>query len=77
LNANDADSAGTLNLSRIDMPTLTLTNKQASAATIADVLNTSTTLDTAMTKFSKVEIFAVNFNVLRIQNGMGGILFSN
>ncbi|AGE55713.1 major capsid protein VP54 [Acanthocystis turfacea Chlorella virus MN0810.1] len=77
VNANDEDSSGTLNFSRVDMATLSLTNKQASAATIADVLNTSTTLNTAMTKFTKVEIFAVNFNVLRIQDGMGGVLFSN
>jgi len=56
---------------------LFLTNKKASAATIADVLNTSTTLDTALTKFTKVAVFAVNFNVLRIQDGLGGVLFSN
>ncbi|AGE57722.1 major capsid protein VP54 [Acanthocystis turfacea Chlorella virus NTS-1] len=77
VNANDPDSAGTMNFSRVDMATLSLTNKQASATTIADVLNTSTTLNTALTKFTKVAIFAVNFNVLRIQDGMGGILFSN
>jgi hypothetical protein len=77
VNANDQDSAGTLNFSRVDMATLFLTNKKASAATIADVLNTSTTLDTALTKFTKVAVFAVNFNVLRIQDGMGGVLFSN
>ncbi|ABT16640.1 hypothetical protein ATCV1_Z506L [Acanthocystis turfacea chlorella virus 1] len=77
VNANDADSAGTMNFSRVDMATLSLTNKQASATTIADVLDTSTTLSTALTKFTKVSIFAVNFNVLRIQDGMGGVLFSN
>ncbi|AGE49220.1 major capsid protein VP54 [Acanthocystis turfacea Chlorella virus Br0604L] len=77
VNANDADSAGTMNFSRVDMATLSLANKQASATTIADVLNTSTTLNSALTKFTKVAIFAVNFNVLRIQDGMGGVLFSN
>ncbi|AGE50226.1 major capsid protein VP54 [Acanthocystis turfacea Chlorella virus Canal-1] len=77
VNANDSDSAGTMNFSRVDMATLTITNKQASATTIADVLDTSTTLNSALTKFTKVAIFAVNFNVLRIQDGMGGVLFSN
>jgi len=59
------------------MATLSLTNKQASATSIADVLDTSTTLTSALTKFTKVAIFGVNFNVLRIQDGMGGVLFSN
>jgi len=77
VNANDQDSAGTMNFSRVDMATLTLTNKKASAATIAQVLDTSTTLNSALTKFTKIAIFAVSFNVLRIQDGMGGVLFSN
>ncbi|AGE56354.1 major capsid protein VP54 [Paramecium bursaria Chlorella virus NE-JV-1] len=75
--ANDQDSAGTLNFSRLDMITLSLTNKAATASTISDVLTPDVTLDSALTKFQNIAIFAVNFNVFRVMDGMGGLLFSN
>ncbi|NDC83903.1 hypothetical protein EB093_09655, partial [bacterium] len=75
--ANEQDSAGTLNFSRIDMATLSLTNKAASAATIAQILTPDVTLDAALTKFTDVVVFGVNFNVFRVMDGMGGLLFAN
>lgn len=77
VNCKDQDSSGTLNFSRLDMATLSITNKVANAATINDVLTTENTLSSAITKFTNVAFFAVNFNVFRIQDGMGGILFAN
>ena len=75
--ANEQDSAGTLNFSRLDMVTLSITNKAATAASITDILDTSTTLETGITKFSDITVFARNFNVLRVMEGMGGVLFSS
>lgn len=73
----DQDASGTLNFSRLDMVTLNITSKAATAASISDILDTSTTLDTGLTKFNDVTVFARNFNVLRVMEGMGGLLFSN
>jgi hypothetical protein len=77
VNCNDQDSAGTLNFSRMDMVTLSLTAKAATATSIAEILTPDVTLDTALTKFMNIVVFAVNFNVLRVMDGMAGVLFSN
>jgi hypothetical protein len=77
VNANEQDSAGTLNFSRMDMVTLSLTTKAATAASIAEILTPEVTLDTALTKFTDIVVFAVNYNVFRVMDGMGGLLFSN
>jgi hypothetical protein len=75
--ANEQDSAGTLNFSRLDVVTLSITSKAATAASITDILDTSTTLESGMTKFNDITVFARNFNVLRVMEGMGGLVFSN
>jgi hypothetical protein len=75
--ANEQDSAGTLNFSRLDVVTLSITSKAATAASITDILDTSTTLESGMTKFNDITVFARNFNILRIMEGMGGLVFSN
>lgn len=75
--ANEQDSAGTLNFSQLDTVTLHLTAKAASASTIAQVLTPDVTLDTALTKFTKIAIFAVNYNVFRVIDGMGGVMWAN
>jgi hypothetical protein len=77
VNANEQDSAGTMNFSRMDMVTLSLTNKEATATSISEILISDITLDVALTKFTNIVIFAVNFNVFRVMEGMGGLLFSN
>jgi hypothetical protein len=75
--ANEQDSAGTLNFSRLDMVTLSITSKAATATSISNIMDMSTTLDTGLTKFNDVTVFARNFNILRIMSGQGGILFAN
>lgn len=75
--ANQQDSSGTLNFSRLDTVTLSLTAKAATAPTIAQVITPDVTLDTALTKFTNVAIFAVNYNVFRVMEGQGGILWAN
>jgi len=75
--ANEQDSSGTLNFSRLDTVSLNLTSKAATASDISSITDTATTLSTGLTKFTDVTVFARNFNVLRITEGMGGLLFSN
>jgi hypothetical protein len=61
LKPEEHQPSGTLNMSRIDTATLDLT------------YNTATNND----KPSEISVFAVNYNVLRILSGMGGIAYSN
>ena len=75
--SDEQDSAGTLNFSRLDMVSLSVTSKAATAASIADITDMSTTLETGLTKFTDVTVFARNFNILRVMEGMGGLLFAN
>ena len=75
--ANDQDSAGTLNFSRLDMVTLSITSKAATAASISNIMDMSTTLESGITKFNDITVFARNFNVLRVMEGCGGVLFAN
>jgi hypothetical protein len=75
--ADEQDSAGTLNFSRMDMVSLSITSKAATAASISNILDTSTTLESGMTKFNGITVFARNFNILRVMEGMGGCLFAN
>ena len=63
LKPEEHQPSGTLNFSRIDTAYLNL--KLAKVATT----NTTTT--------AKAKIFAVNYNVLRIMSGMGGLAYSN
>lgn len=68
--------SGSLNFSRIDSAVLALTFKAASAANANAILTETDTLSTA-TSLSALRVFAVNFNILRIMSGMGGLAFSN
>lgn len=61
LHPEDHQPSGTCNMSRIDNATLSLT--------FNDVVTKS--LD------NKISIYAVNYNVLRILSGMGGLAYSN
>jgi hypothetical protein len=67
---------GTLNFSAIDIVKLMVTTKTASQASLATVLNENTTL-TAATNLNTFTVIAKNINILRVQDGMGGIMFSN
>lgn len=73
----DQDSAGTLNFSRLDMVSLSITSKAAIATSISEILDTSTTLESGLTKFNDITVFARNFNVFRVMEGMGGVLFAS
>ena len=76
--------SGSLNLSRIDAAVLALQFKAASAAgnatvtsNIANVTAPETTTIADATSLSALRVFAVNYNVLRIMSGMGGLAYSN
>lgn len=62
--------SGSSNFSRIDNATLIFTLKQG-----ADPTNTS--LGDAQPSQSIIRMYAVNFNILRIMSGMGGLAYSN
>ena len=76
--------SGSLNMSRIDSSVLALSFKAASQAgnttvtsNIANVTAPETTTIADATTLSALRIFAVNYNVLRIMSGMGGLAYSN
>lgn len=61
MNASDYKPSGTCNFSRLDNAKLILRNVTKGTERLAD----------------DISVYAVNYNVLRIQNGMAGILFGN
>jgi hypothetical protein len=67
LKPEDHQPSGTLNMSRIDTATLMVTTK---------AITTSFT-DTPALTYDGINIYAVNYNVLRILSGMGGLAYSN
>jgi hypothetical protein len=73
-------NSGTLNFSRIDNATLVLKTK-ISNLPIPVASGTFTTEEQTYTQtanvISTVEIFALNYNVLRIMSGMGGLAYAN
>ncbi len=72
--------SGTCNFSRIDNATLNLTFKEAKdgvVANVSQVLSEDMTCAAAASSLNAIKIFAVNYNVLRIMSGMGGLAYSN
>jgi len=67
LKPEDHQPSGTLNMSRIDTATLMVTTK---------AITTSLTGTPALA-YDGINIYAVNYNVLRILSGMGGLAYSN
>jgi hypothetical protein len=67
---------GTLNFSALDTVKLMVTTKTASQAALATVLNENTTI-TAAANLNIFTVIAKNINILRVESGMGGIMFSN
>jgi hypothetical protein len=67
LKPEDHQPSGTLNMSRIDTATLMVTTK---------ALKTAST-GTPAVLYDGINIYAVNYNVLRILSGMGGLAYSN
>ena len=76
LKPEEHQPSGSLNMSRIDTAYLTLDTPLLSAG------NTIVYLDSARSQIgnlgtASLYVFAVNYNVLRIMSGMGGLAFSN
>jgi hypothetical protein len=69
LKPEEHQPSGTCNMSRIDNATLNLT---LTPSTVSTTKNGSTT-----SRSAKVRVYAVNYNVLRIMSGMGGLAYSN
>ena len=67
LKPEDHQPSGTLNMSRIDTATLMVTTK---------AIKTAFTGTPDLT-YDGINIYAVNYNVLRILSGMGGLAYSN
>ena len=68
LKPEEHQPSGTLNMSRIDTATLMLNTKKLDL--LKNIAGSPTTFD-------GVNIYAVNYNVLRILSGMGGLAYSN
>lgn len=76
--------SGTCNFSRIDNATLSLTYKQCSIGFAQNIgavnsnlyLSESTTVSTG-TNLTALNIYAKNYNVLRIMSGMGGLAYAS
>ena len=68
LKPEDHQPSGTLNMSRIDTATLMVNTKS---------LYTAAAGGTTVLTYDGINIYAVNYNVLRILSGMGGLAYSN
>jgi hypothetical protein len=68
LKPEDHQPSGTLNMSRIDTATLMVTTKTG--------LKNKLTAEDPLA-YDGINIYAVNYNVLRILSGMGGLAYSN
>ena len=75
-NCLNADPAGTLNFSRIDNAILRLTTK-AAVLTGGESSTNETQTNTQNSILNLVEIYALNYNILRIASGMGGLAYAN
>jgi hypothetical protein len=78
LKPSSCQPSGTCNFSRIDNATLSLTYKQCLAGTHENVAAKSetSTVESAAS-LTALNIYAKNFNVLRIMSGMGGLAYAN
>ncbi|AGE55693.1 major capsid protein VP54 [Acanthocystis turfacea Chlorella virus MN0810.1] len=72
-------NSGTLNFSRIDNATLILKTKIADLAfpVVAGTNTTEQQTYVNSANLTTVEIFAYNYNILRIMSGMGGLAYAN
>ena len=73
LKPEEHQPSGTLNMSRIDTAVLSV---EVEAYKSIDLSTNSTTL-VDNTEYDGICIYAVNYNVLRILSGMGGLAYSN
>ena len=75
----DHQPSGTCNFSRIDNATLQLKMKVGSKTgnVASNVTSESLTSKNAADQLTTTKVFAVNYNILRIMSGMGGLAYSN
>lgn len=74
------DPTGTLNFSRIDTSILNIRTKAATLASVAPSSTVTVTEDMTTVGADILNtclVWALNYNVLRIQSGMGGMAFAN
>ena len=71
LNPEEHQPSGTCNMSRIDNATLSLTLGERNVSTAGNFA------DNYLVDDSVCSIYTVNYNVLRIMSGMGGLAYSN
>ena len=70
--------SGTCNFSRIDNATLQLKMKTASQlGNVSSNVTTESATASSATNLTTTKVFAVNYNILRIMSGMGGLAYSN
>jgi hypothetical protein len=85
LKPEELQPSGSCNFSRIDNAVLNLTLTPATFSTNADVfpkLTVASDVDGKISKYpaqpsANVNVYATNYNVLRIMSGMGGLAYSN
>ena len=75
LKPEDLQPSGSCNFSRIDNAVLNLTLTPATFNT--NITNINDTAVTGAQNSANVNIYATNYNVLRIMSGMGGLAYSN
>lgn len=75
-NCLGAGPAGTLNFSRIDNAILRLVTK-AAVLTGSETSTNEGQTSVQNTVLNTVEIYGLNYNVLRIESGMGGLAYAN
>lgn len=75
LNPTQHAPSGSLNLSRIDSAVLALSFKAAATGTttVANITSPETQTVENANELSALRVFAVNYNVLRVMSGMGGL----
>jgi hypothetical protein len=77
LKPEDLQPSGSCNFSRIDNAVLNLTLTPATFVTNVESINDNSSVTTDKQTSANVNIYATNYNVLRIMSGMGGLAYSN
>ena len=77
LKPDEHQPSGSVNFSRIDNATLSLTYKAASVSGGVSAITAEDTTSTNAQNLTALKIFAENFNVLRIMSGMAGLALIN
>ena len=74
LRPEEQQPSGTCNMSRIDTVYL---NFDLTPASLLTPLTKNTAFPITSTSTGQISVFAVNYNVLRIRSGMGGLAYAN